>query len=89
LWKGDARIAHVIDRIRSLFRKDIFMALGGFHLAGFNKKEIREILRKFRDSGIKKVGPAHCSGDEARTLFQEEYQEDFIELGAGAKIRIP
>jgi len=82
------RIVHIIDRVKDTFKKDIFMALGGFHLAGFEKKEIREIIRKFRDSGIKKVGPAHCSGDEARTLFQEEYQDDFIKVGVGKKIEI-
>jgi 7,8-dihydropterin-6-yl-methyl-4-(beta-D-ribofuranosyl)aminobenzene 5'-phosphate synthase len=82
------RIAHIIDRVRDIFKKDIFMALGGFHLAGFEKKEIREIIRKFRDSGIKKVGPAHCSGDEARRLFQDEYQDDFIWVGVGRKIEV-
>jgi len=82
------RIVHIIDRVRDIFKKDIFMALGGLHLAGFEKAEIREIIRKFRSAGIRKVGPAHCSGDEARKLFQEEYQADFITIGVGAKIEI-
>jgi 7,8-dihydropterin-6-yl-methyl-4-(beta-D-ribofuranosyl)aminobenzene 5'-phosphate synthase len=82
------RIVRIIDRVRELFEKDIFMALGGFHLAGFEKREIREIIRKFRDSGIKKVSPAHCSGDETRRLFQEEYQDDFIMAGVGTRIEI-
>jgi len=80
------RIVHIIDRVIEIFKKDIFMALGGIHLAGFEKKEIREIIRKFRDSGIKKVGLAHCSGDEARTLFQEEYEDHFIDIGVGKKV---
>jgi 7,8-dihydropterin-6-yl-methyl-4-(beta-D-ribofuranosyl)aminobenzene 5'-phosphate synthase len=82
------RIANIIARVREIFQKDIFMALGGFHLAGFDEKYIKEIIRSFRDSGIKKVGPAHCSGDEARKLFREEYQDDFIEIGVGKKIQI-
>jgi 7,8-dihydropterin-6-yl-methyl-4-(beta-D-ribofuranosyl)aminobenzene 5'-phosphate synthase len=81
-------IVHIIARIRDIFKKDIFMALGGIHLAGFQKKEIREIIRKCRDSGIEKVGLGHCSGDEARKLFHEEYKEDFVELGVGKKIEI-
>lgn len=80
------RVVNIINRVRDIFGKDIFMVLGGFHLAGFEKKEIREIIRNFRSSGIQKVGPAHCSGDEARTLFQEEYQEDFIKVGVGTKV---
>jgi 7,8-dihydropterin-6-yl-methyl-4-(beta-D-ribofuranosyl)aminobenzene 5'-phosphate synthase len=82
------RIVRIIDRVRDVFKKNIFMALGGFHLAGFEKAEIREIIRKFRSSEIQKVGLAHCSGDEARTLFQEEYQDDFIKVGVGTKIEI-
>lgn len=82
------RIVHIIARIRDIFKKEIFMALGGIHLAGFEKKELREIIRKFRDSGIQRVGLGHCSGDEARKLFQEEYKEDFVEIGVGKKIEI-
>jgi 7,8-dihydropterin-6-yl-methyl-4-(beta-D-ribofuranosyl)aminobenzene 5'-phosphate synthase len=83
------RIVHIVARVRDIFEKDIFMALGGFHLAGFEKKEIRAIIRSFRDSGIETVGPAHCSGDEARALFLEEYEQDFVEMGVGKKISIP
>lgn len=83
------RIVHIIARVRETFRKDIFMVLGGFHLAGFEKKEIREIIRTFRNSGIATVGPAHCSGDEARALFSEEYGDDYLLMGVGKKIRLP
>ncbi len=82
------RILHIISRVRDMFKKDIFMALGGFHLAGFEKKEIKEIIRGFRDSGIKKLGLGHCSGDEARALFYEEYKDDYVEIGVGKKIKI-
>jgi 7,8-dihydropterin-6-yl-methyl-4-(beta-D-ribofuranosyl)aminobenzene 5'-phosphate synthase len=82
------RIVHIIARVEEIFKKDIYLALGGFHLAGFDDKEIKEIIRKFRDSGIRKVGPAHCSGDEARRLFHKEYQDDYIEIGVGKKIKI-
>lgn len=82
------RIVHIIGRVRDIFKKDIFMALGGFHLAGFDKKEVKEIIRKFRDSGIRGVGPGHCSGDEARALFHDEYKEDFVEIGVGKRIAI-
>jgi 7,8-dihydropterin-6-yl-methyl-4-(beta-D-ribofuranosyl)aminobenzene 5'-phosphate synthase len=82
------RIVNIIARVKEIFEKNIFMALGGVHLAGFDKKEIKEIIRRFRDSGIKKVGLAHCSGDEARELFHDEYQDDYIEIGVGKKMKI-
>lgn len=82
------RITKVITTAKELLKKDIYMVFGGFHLAGFDKAEIQERIDWFRASGVKKVGPCHCSGDEARELFAEEYKKDFIEIGAGKEIRI-
>jgi 7,8-dihydropterin-6-yl-methyl-4-(beta-D-ribofuranosyl)aminobenzene 5'-phosphate synthase len=81
------RIVNIIARVREIFQKDIFTALGGVHLAGFDEKYIKEIILQFRHSGIRKVGLAHCSGDEARSLFHKEYQDDFIEIGVGKKTK--
>jgi 7,8-dihydropterin-6-yl-methyl-4-(beta-D-ribofuranosyl)aminobenzene 5'-phosphate synthase len=82
------RIVNIIDKVKELMGKDIHLALGGFHLAGFPKKEIKEIIAHFRDAGVKKVGPCHCSGDEARKLFEEEYGKDFVRIGVGRRIQI-
>lgn len=82
------RITNIIARVKELFKKDIYFALGGFHLAGFDDTEIKKIIDKFRDSGVQKVGPCHCSGDDARILFYEEYKDDFIEIGVGKGIKI-
>jgi len=82
------RITKIIAKAKELLKKDIYMVFGGFHLAGFDKREIKEIIDHFRASGVKKVGPCHCSGDEARKLFAEEYKDDFIEIGAGKEIKV-
>jgi len=82
------RIVKILILTKYLFHKNIFLALGGFHLAGFDKKEIKEIIARFRELGVSQVGPAHCSGDEARQLFAQEYRNDFITIGVGKKITI-
>jgi len=82
------RIVKIISTVKELLKKDIYMVFGGFHLAGFNKGEIKEIIDRFQDSGVKKVGPCHCSGDEARRLFAEEYKDDFIKIGEGKEIKV-
>jgi len=78
------RITNIIDLTKKQFQKNIYMVFGGFHLGGFEDREIKEIIRLFKREGIEKVGPTHCSGLEARTLFKEEYKDDFLELGAGS-----
>lgn len=82
------RITNILARVKELFKKDLHLVFGGFHLAGFYKGEIKEIIAKFRDLGVQKVGPGHCSGDETRLLFAEEYQEDFIKIGVGKEVII-
>lgn len=82
------RITKIIATAKELLKKDIYLALGGFHMAGFDKGEIKEIISKFRDLGVKKVGSCHCSGDDARKFFAEEYKDDFIKIGVGKKIKV-
>ena len=82
------RIVKIIDRVKELLKKNIHMVFGGFHLAAYNENEINEIIEQFQDSRVKKVGPCHCTGDEARRLFAEEYKDDFIEIGVGKVIKV-
>ncbi|MFW6159920.1 MAG: MBL fold metallo-hydrolase [Acidobacteriota bacterium] len=84
-----SRIVKILERVKEQFRKDIYLAMGGFHLAGFEKNEIREILGRFREFGVKKTAPSHCTGGEARALFEEEYGDDFFALGVGKRLKIP
>jgi len=82
------RIANIITIVKDLFKKDIFMVLGGFHLAGFENAEIKEIIGVFRSINVKKTGLCHCSGDDARRLFAKEYKDDYIDIGVGKEIVI-
>ncbi len=82
------RIVKIIATVKELLKENIHVALGGFHLAAYDESEINEIIEQFQNSRVKKVGPCHCTGDEARRLFAEEYKEDFIEIGVGKEIRV-
>lgn len=83
------RIIKIISTAKELLEKSLYLVLGGFHLAGFAENEIKKIIDEFRSQGVKKVGPCHCTGEEARQLFAEEYKDDFIDIGAGKEIEIP
>jgi 7,8-dihydropterin-6-yl-methyl-4-(beta-D-ribofuranosyl)aminobenzene 5'-phosphate synthase len=82
------RITSILSEIKENFKQEIFLALGGFHLAGFDEEEIEVIIEKFRKLNVRKVGPSHCSGNDARIFFYEEYKDDFIEIGVGKEIEI-
>jgi 7,8-dihydropterin-6-yl-methyl-4-(beta-D-ribofuranosyl)aminobenzene 5'-phosphate synthase len=82
------RIIKILAEVKELLKKDIVLVLGGFHLAGFDRPYITTTIRDFRRFGVKKVGLCHCSGDEARRLFAEEYGTDFIETGVGKRMEL-
>lgn len=82
------QIVKIIDRVKKLLKKNIHLVFGGFHMGAYNENEINEIIGQFQDSRVKKVGPCHCTGDEARRLFAEEYKDDFIEIGVGKVIKV-
>ncbi len=76
-------IVHIVRTVSNLFRKDIYMVLGGFHLLQHSKEHIREIIKEVKDLGVQKCGPTHCTGDEAIQLFKSSFGDDFIQLGTG------
>jgi 7,8-dihydropterin-6-yl-methyl-4-(beta-D-ribofuranosyl)aminobenzene 5'-phosphate synthase len=63
--------------------------IGGFHLGGTAQAELERIVARFRELGIRRAGPSHCSGDAAKALFERAYGSDFIRLGAGRVLRLP
>jgi 7,8-dihydropterin-6-yl-methyl-4-(beta-D-ribofuranosyl)aminobenzene 5'-phosphate synthase len=81
-------IVNILKEVKRLTDEDIYLVVGGFHLAGETDLELKNIIRSFRELGVRKVSPSHCSGDRAKELFKEEYGEDFIDNGVGKVIDI-
>jgi len=82
------RITEILSLIKNKTGKDIYVVIGGFHLGGFSKKEIRQIIAVFQESGVKKVGPCHCTGEKAQKLFQSAFTDNYLLTGVGKEIEI-
>lgn len=76
-------IVGIVKEARNLIENRVLLVMGGFHLSGKNTSEIENIIRDFKKLGVRYVGPCHCTGDKARQLFEREYQENYIDAGAG------
>lgn len=81
-------VIDVLRKVREVFTEEIYLVMGGFHLAGWSDSEIRSIIRDFKVLGVKKVGPSHCSGDRAIELFAQEYGDNFVRIGVGKNLVI-
>ena len=60
----------------------------GLRLDVEEEAKIATIVDAFRQLGVQKVAPCHCSGDVARRLFEEAYGEDFIPAGVGSRLEV-
>ena len=80
-------IVNIVAKAKELLGKDVLLVMGGFHLMGKSRNEIGKIIDDFRKPGVRYVGASHCSGDTARKMFEDEYKEYFINVGAGRVIK--
>lgn len=81
-------IINVVKRAKEIINKNIYLVLGGFHLLRHKEDEIKEIIGKFKEYGVKFCGPTHCTGENAILLFKNAFGANFIQLGTGKIIKI-
>ena len=80
-------IADILEMIMSRFDQDeVLLVMGGFHLRSEPRPD--RIVERFRELGVQRVGPCHCSGQEIRESFAARYGPDYIEVGVGASITL-
>jgi 7,8-dihydropterin-6-yl-methyl-4-(beta-D-ribofuranosyl)aminobenzene 5'-phosphate synthase len=79
-------VVNIVRRAKELTGGEVYLVLGGFHLGGTSEAKIAAIVEDFRQLGVQKAAPCHCSGDVARRLFGEVYGEDFIPAGVGSRL---
>jgi len=80
-------IVNVVNKVKDLLKVDIFLLVGGFHLGGKSKNELKKIVSSLKKAGVRNVGPCHCTGDVAREILMQEYQKNFINVGVGRVIK--
>jgi len=81
-------IVRIVEKTKEMFEKEVYLVLGGFHLGGASDSQLKNIIASFRDLGVQKVAPCHCSGKRCRELFKQEYGQDYLENGVGRVIDI-
>ncbi len=81
-------IVNIIRKAKELSNSNVYLVIGGFHLIGKSDEEIEGIIKNFKELGVKKVAPCHCTGEKAMNLFEKNYKNNFIKVGVGKIIKI-
>jgi metal-dependent hydrolase (beta-lactamase superfamily II) len=62
--------------------------MGGFHLEWSTRGKIEKIISAFEQMNVKYAAPSHCTGHKARSLFEEHFGKNYINIGAGKIIHL-
>ncbi len=89
-WETDAECltSNGVNTAKQLLKDDVLLAMGGFHLEWASAGKIEKIISAFKQSPVRYVGPCHCSGNKARTLFEKHFGKNYISIGAGKVITV-
>ncbi len=81
-------IDNIIELAKKEYSEDVLLVMGGFHLAEVDRDKISKIATKTKEQKVRYVGPAHCSGELAMQVLEQEYADKFLKVGAGKIILI-
>ena len=81
-------IVEMLRHVRDHWKEPIHLSLGGYHLMGRSRPELEQIARDFKQLGVQKAAPTHCSGDTTRAVFKEVYGSDYIQAGVGKIVEV-
>lgn len=80
-------IVEIVETTRHRFDRDeVMLVMGGFHTRAEPRPE--RLVARFRELGVRHVGPSHCSGEAIRESFAHHYGPDHVEVGVGARIAL-
>jgi len=79
-------IVNIVSTVKDLIKDDVLLVMGGFHLEWATKGRIEKIISAFKQLGVRSVGPCHCSGHKARSLFEKHFGSSYINIGVGKVI---
>ncbi|WP_455277126.1 MBL fold metallo-hydrolase [[Eubacterium] cellulosolvens] len=81
-------IEYIVEEVKSEYKEDIYMILGGFYLTGIEQHQINVIINLIKNQGVTFIAPSHCSVDLVAHLFERGYGENLILLGAGKSLQL-
>lgn len=85
---GHPGVDRMVRKVSRKFDQPVYMVIGGFHMEEFSGEEIDDVISAFRECGVKKVSPGHCTGQKAMDKFRKAFQHNFIRSGTGKVIEL-
>lgn len=82
-------IPKILHAVKERFPDERFyLTFGGFHLKDSDKRLINMMVEHFKEMDVEKVGPMHCTGEDAEAIFKKIYKDKCISIKAGQTISV-
>jgi 7,8-dihydropterin-6-yl-methyl-4-(beta-D-ribofuranosyl)aminobenzene 5'-phosphate synthase len=81
-------VVNIVQKAKEIGKDRVYLVLGGFHLSGASISKIESIIENLVELGVERVAPCHCSGDQARSMFEKRFDPNYIKCGVGRRIII-
>ncbi len=62
---------------------ELIGVLGGFHLRNASEQFVNQITGELQSSGIRIIGPTHCTGELVIDIFRNTFKEGFTDIYMG------
>jgi 7,8-dihydropterin-6-yl-methyl-4-(beta-D-ribofuranosyl)aminobenzene 5'-phosphate synthase len=82
-----SKVEEIIRATKQYLGGPIELVEGGFHLFPYEGDYISRLARQMKDDlGVRRVAPAHCTGNLAFKIFREVYGENYSYAGVESEV---
>jgi 7,8-dihydropterin-6-yl-methyl-4-(beta-D-ribofuranosyl)aminobenzene 5'-phosphate synthase len=82
-----SKVEEIILATKQYLGSPIELVEGGFHLFPYDGDYISKVARRMKDEfGVRRVAPAHCTGNLAFKIFRDVYGENYNYAGVESEV---
>jgi 7,8-dihydropterin-6-yl-methyl-4-(beta-D-ribofuranosyl)aminobenzene 5'-phosphate synthase len=82
-----SKVEEIILATKAYLGSHIELVEGGFHLFPYDGDYISKLARRMKDElGVRRVAPAHCTGNLAFKIFRDVYGENYNYAGVESEV---
>lgn len=81
------KVEEIIRITKQFVAPNIDLVAGGYHLFPYDRKYVLELAKLMKDElGVRRVAPAHCTGNLAFKIFREQFGENYAYAGLESEV---
>jgi 7,8-dihydropterin-6-yl-methyl-4-(beta-D-ribofuranosyl)aminobenzene 5'-phosphate synthase len=81
------KVEEIVRITKRFTGKDIDLLAGGYHLFPYDRRYVEGLAKQLKDElKVRRVAPAHCTGNLAFKIFREEFGNNYAYAGLESEV---